>query len=81
MNGWTVALRVAGLGWFVAVSVVAGILGGYFLDKAAGTTPLFTLIGTVLGSVVAFYGVYKMIVPVLYGSKGQGDNARGRRRQ
>ncbi len=80
MNWWTAALRLTGLGWFVAVSVVAGILGGYFLDKAAGTTPLFTLIGTVLGSVVAFYGVYKMIVPVLYGSKGRGSDNQERRR-
>ena len=73
-------MRLTGLGWFVAGSVVAGILGGYFLDKAAGTTPLFTLIGTVLGSVVAFYGVYKMILPVLYGSKGQGGDPQNGRR-
>ncbi len=80
MKWWSAALRLTGLGWFVAVSVVAGILGGYFLDKATGTTPLFTLIGTVLGSVVAFYGVYKMILPVLYGSKGQGGDTQEKRR-
>ena len=81
MNRWAVALRVAGLGWFVAVSIVAGVWGGVALDRVAGTKVLFTLIGTVLGSVVAFYGVYKMIVPVLYGSKDQGGDSQGGRRQ
>lgn len=81
MSWWTAALRLTGLGWFVALSVVAGIVGGYFLDTAAGTKPLFILLGTVLGSVVAFYGVYKMILPVLYGSKGRGSDAPEKRRK
>lgn len=69
---WTIALRLTGLGWYVATCVVLGVVGGLALDKLAGTTPLFILLGTVLGSVVAFWGLYKMVQPILYSSKGNG---------
>ncbi len=71
MTWWTVALRLTGLGWYIAFCIVGGVLGGVGLDKLVGTLPLFTLVGTVLGSVVAFWGVYRMILPVLYGAKHQ----------
>ncbi len=71
MTWWTVALRLTGLGWYIAFCIVGGVLGGVGLDKLVGTLPLFTLLGTVLGSVVAFWGVYKMILPVLYGARHQ----------
>jgi F0F1-type ATP synthase assembly protein I len=72
MVWWVVALRMTGLGWYVAACVVLGILGGLWLDNRVGTRavfPVFTLVGTVLGSAAAFWGVYKMILPVLYGAK------------
>lgn len=71
MIWWAVALRLTGLGWYIALCVVGGVLGGLGLDKLIGTLPLFTLVGTVLGSVVAFWGVYKIILPVLYGARHQ----------
>ena len=84
MDLWVVALRVTGLGWYVAACVVLGVLGGWGLDKLVGTTPLFTLLGTVLGTVLAFWGVYKLVQPVLYGAKRQDktnqDNADRERR-
>ncbi|MBM3942024.1 MAG: AtpZ/AtpI family protein [SAR202 cluster bacterium] len=79
MSRWTVALRVTGLGWYVATCVVLGVVGGYWLDRLLGTTPLFILVLTVLGSIVAFYGIYKMIVPVLYGDKNWGEDRQGSR--
>ena len=66
---WRVALRLTGLGWYVAFCILIGVVGGVWLDRFAGTRLLFTLLGTVLGSVAAFWGVYKMILPVLYGAK------------
>lgn len=84
MDWWVVALRVTGLGWYVAACVVLGVLGGLGLDKLVGTTPLFTLLGTVLGTVLAFWGVYKLVQPVLYGANRQDktnqDNADRERR-
>ena len=80
MTWWTVALRLTGLGWYIALCIVGGVLGGVGLDKLVGTLPLFTLVGTVLGSVVAFWGVYRMILPVLYGAKHQERMSKRRHR-
>ena len=72
------ALRLTGLGWYVAICFVVWGVGGLGLDKLVGTLPLFTLLGTVLGSIVAFWGLYKMIQPVLSGTKSGGStNNRG----
>ncbi len=71
------ALRLTGLGWYIAICIVIGVVGGLGLDKLTGTVPLFTLLGTVLGSIVAFWGLYKMVQPVLYGmnpGKSTDDN-------
>ena len=78
MAWWVVALRLTGLGWYVATCIVAGVVGGVVLDKLSGTLPLFTLLGTVVGSVAAFWGVYKMILPVLYGSTRRQKPGNGR---
>ena len=69
MPWWAVALRLTGLGWYIAACVVVGVLGGLGLDNFLGTLPIFTLVGTVLGSVAAFWGVYKMVLPILYGTR------------
>ena len=68
MSWWVVALRLTGLGWYIALCVVAGIVLGILADRLTGLSPLFAIVGVVLGSIVAFWGVYKMILPVLYGS-------------
>ena len=77
MNWWVVALRLTGLGWYIAACIVIGVLGGLGLDKLVGLTPLFTLLGTVLGSIAAFWGVYKMVLPVVYGTRAKGGGADG----
>ena len=51
------------VGWYVALSLVipAGI--GFWLDRPDkfDSHPLFTLIGFGLGTVIAFYGLYRML--------------------
>lgn len=70
MPPWLItALRLTGLGWYVALCIVLGILGGLWLDNLTGLTPLWVLLGVVLGSVIAFYGVYRMVLPAIYGSR------------
>ena len=71
MPWWVVALRLTGLGWYIAFCVVGGLLIGLLGDNFLGTTPLFLVVGTVFGSVVAFWGIYRMILPILYGAKSQ----------
>jgi len=70
MPWWALALRLTGLGWYVAVCIVLGILGGLWLDRKLGVLPLFTLLGLVIGSAMAFFGVYRTVVPLM----GRGDN-------
>ena len=69
------ALRLLGLGWYVATCVVAGTVCGLYLDKYTGFTPLFTLVGVLFGTVLAFYGLYKMVSPLLSSSPST-DNSR-----
>ena len=78
MSWWVVALRLTGLGWYIAFCVVAGIVLGILLDRVTGLSPLFAIIGVILGSVLAFWGVYKMILPVLYGSRNPNTAEQGR---
>ena len=72
------ALRLMGMGWYVAFCIIIGIVGGLWLDKFVGTLPLFTLLGVLLGTTAAFYGMYKMVQPLLKESANKKeDKGRG----
>ncbi|MBI4202190.1 MAG: AtpZ/AtpI family protein [Chloroflexi bacterium] len=62
-------MRLLGVGWYMAFCIVFGIGGGIWLDNRLNTSPLFVLVGVLLGSGLAFYGVYKMLVPLLTGDQ------------
>jgi len=51
------------VGWYVALSVVLPTVLGLWLDSPErfDSRPLFTLIGFFLGTVIAFYGLYRML--------------------
>ncbi len=78
MNRLPPAGRLIGIGWYFAICIVAGIVGGLFLDRVAGTTPLMTLLGLLLGLVVAFYGGYRMLMDVLIEQQRRSDEDEGR---
>lgn len=71
MPGWILALRLAGLGWYVALCIVFGIAGGLWMDSKIDSSPIFMLSGTILGVVIAFFGMYKMVGPLLEIAKTQ----------
>ena len=50
-----------GLGGLLAGCVVAGTALGYVLDQAAGTSPVFTLIGIALGMVAGAVGFWAKV--------------------
>ena len=77
MNLWVLAVRLTGLGWYVALCIVFGIVGGLALDVLLETKPLFMLLGILLGSVVAFWGLYKMVQPLLNAAASQSKNDNG----
>ncbi len=70
MNKRTLAtvMQLVGIGWYVGLCIVGGVAGGLWLDDRVGTRPLFTLLGLLLGVVLAFYGMYRMIRP-LFGDR------------
>lgn len=52
------------VGWYVALSLIIPVAIGYWLDspKMFNKQPLFTLIGLGVGTVVAFFGLIKMLL-------------------
>ena len=50
------ALAVASqLGFVLGAAVLIGILGGSFLDTRLGTSPLFLVVGSILGMTAGIY--------------------------
>jgi len=66
------AMRLVGIGWYFALSIAGGIIGGVLLDRWLGLTPLFTLLGLLAGLMLAFWGGYLLLMEVL-GRRGQRD--------
>ena len=57
--------RLLGVGWYVAICIVGGVWGGVLLDEKLGTSPLFLLIGLMLGLVIAGAGVYRLLAALV----------------
>lgn len=65
MSRWVAALRLTGVGFFIGACIVLGTFAGLWLDGRLNTKPLFMIGGLIIGLVVAFYGVYQMIRPLM----------------
>ena len=65
MNRWAAALRLTGIGFYIAACILLGILGGLWLDNRFDKSPLFVVAGLLLGLALAGYGVYRMIRPLI----------------
>ncbi len=63
MSRWEAALRLIGVGWYVGGCIILGVVAGRWLDNKLNTKPLLVIVGLIIGVVVAFYGVYRMILP------------------
>jgi F0F1-type ATP synthase assembly protein I len=64
--------QLLGLGSYIAVCIVGGTVGGYFLDKVLDTGKILTLSGLLLGLVLAFYGGYRTISDAFSASQVRG---------
>ena len=62
MGRWRATLRLVGVGWYIAFCIILGIAAGRWLDVRLDTSLLW-IIGLILGIVIAFYGVYRMLLP------------------
>jgi len=62
MGRWRIALRLVGVGWYVGICIILGLVVGRWLDSKLNTSLLW-IIGLILGIFIAFYGVYRMLLP------------------
>ena len=67
---FVLALQFIGIGWYIAACIVLGLVSGRWLDQALSTAPLLMLVGLTFGIITAFYGMYRMIVPLVARSHG-----------
>lgn len=74
MNRWAAALRLVGVGFFIGTSIVLGVVVGLWLDSKLDTRPILVIVGLLLGIVVAFYGVYRMLLPLMGNKREKGDS-------
>jgi len=74
MSRWVAALRLVGMGFFIGGSILLGVLAGLWLDSKFNSSPILVLIGLFLGIVVAFWGVYQMLLPLISENKTRRNN-------
>jgi F0F1-type ATP synthase assembly protein I len=68
MDKWVPALKLTGIGFYVATCIVGGAFVGWWLgDKQ----PLYIVIGLVAGLIIAGYGVYRMLRSLIDEQKNQ----------
>jgi hypothetical protein len=65
MDGLPPSARLLGIGFYIALCIVLGTLGGRELDKVLDTGRLFTLVGLGLGLTLALYGGMRQLLEVL----------------
>jgi ATP synthase protein I len=54
-------LSASSVGLELGLSVVIGLLGGYYLDRATGTSPLFLFVFLGFGLIAGFRGVLRYV--------------------
>jgi F0F1-type ATP synthase assembly protein I len=74
MHGWQTAFNIIGAGWFIGLSILFGVLAGLWLDGKLNTSPLFVMVGLFFGLIVAAYGVYRMLLPLIRNKQNKEDD-------
>jgi len=59
------AMRLIGIGWFIVICLILGVVGGIQLDKAVDTGKLFTVIGLFVGLFFGLWGGWLQLSEVL----------------
>jgi F0F1-type ATP synthase assembly protein I len=53
------------IAFVLLVAVLAGVLGGYWLDQRLGTIPIFVLVGFAIGTTGGAIGCWRLIARFL----------------
>jgi len=73
VNRWAAALRLSGIGFWIGGCIAGGLFLGFWLADEIGIKPLFIVLGLGVGLFAAFYGTYRMLLPLLSKRKDKGD--------
>lgn len=57
--------RLLGIGWYVALCIGGGAVGGLWLDSWLNLSPILTLLGLGAGIALAVAGMFRMLMAVL----------------
>ena len=74
---WAGAIRLIGIGWYIAACILLGTLGGRWVGHKVGgngSEVIFTILGLILGLILAFVGVYRMVKSTLTNDKDKGNS-------
>ncbi|OGN81586.1 MAG: hypothetical protein A2X23_13205 [Chloroflexi bacterium GWC2_73_18] len=53
------------IGLVLLIAVLAGVLAGSWVDRQLGTTPIFLLVGLILGLAAGTFAVYRLMTRFL----------------
>ncbi|MFC2038772.1 AtpZ/AtpI family protein [Chloroflexota bacterium] len=67
-------MRFIGVGWYVGSCIILGVLGGLWLDNKFNTSPFLILAGLLFGLGIAFYGMYRMLLPIMRNKQNKEDS-------
>jgi F0F1-type ATP synthase assembly protein I len=70
---WVAALRLVGVGFYIGICILGGVLFGLWLDGKLKMKPLFMIAGLIFGLILAAYGVYQMLRPLI-NDRGNKEN-------
>ncbi|MFQ5934551.1 MAG: AtpZ/AtpI family protein, partial [Dehalococcoidia bacterium] len=70
-------LRLVGIGWYVALCIGGGAIGGLWLDRQLHLSPVLTLLGLGLGIALAVVGMFRMLTAVLAATSDSKDERKG----
>ena len=66
MVNWVRVVQFLILGWYVGFCIVGGIAVGVIGDAKMGTGPVLTVVGLIVGIVLAFFGLYRMVRSIAF---------------
>jgi hypothetical protein len=69
-------IRLIGIGWYITACIILGTLGGHWIGQKLGGDSneiILTVVGSILGLIVAFVGVYRMVKSALTNNNDKGN--------
>ena len=60
---WAGVIRFVGIGWYISACILLGAFGGRWIGQkldGRSSEVIFTILGLIVGLILAFLGVYRM---------------------